>query len=180
MTREEAIEIFRDWIDEGFSYDGGYAVEELDDDGKEALNMAIKALSQEPCEDAISREYFDKNPCDDCIFEEGSKYCIEHCPHEAEADKSCGDAISREAVLKECHDIVVDGDRYRVVQEETLVALPSVTPSRQVIEYIKTEIKAEIQDHKGQEDDFSRGIKYGLRYAMGIINSRRESKESEE
>ena len=55
MTREEAIKIFREWTDEGFSYDGGYAVEELDDDGKEALEMAIKALSQEPT-DAVSRQ----------------------------------------------------------------------------------------------------------------------------
>ena len=48
MTREEAIKIFREWIDEGFPYDGGYAVEEIDDDGKEALSMAISALEQEP------------------------------------------------------------------------------------------------------------------------------------
>ena len=25
----------------------------------------------------------DKNPCENCIYEEGSKYCIEHCPYEA-------------------------------------------------------------------------------------------------
>lgn len=49
---------------------------------------------------------------------------------QALSQEPCDDAISREAALKECHDIVVDGDRYRVVQEETLVALPSVTPSR--------------------------------------------------
>ena len=56
MTRAEAIEVFREWIDEGFPFDGGYAVEELADDEKEACNMAISALEQEPCEDAISRE----------------------------------------------------------------------------------------------------------------------------
>ena len=27
-----------------------------------------------------------QEPCDDCIFEEGSKYCIEHCPHEARVE----------------------------------------------------------------------------------------------
>ena len=48
MTKEKAIEIFRNLIDEGFPYDGGYAVEELSDDDKEACNMAISALEQMP------------------------------------------------------------------------------------------------------------------------------------
>ena len=48
MTREEAIEIFREWINEGFSFDGGYAAEELDEDEKEALDMAISALQDRP------------------------------------------------------------------------------------------------------------------------------------
>jgi len=25
----------------------------------------------------------EQDPCEDCMFEEGSKYCIEHCPHDA-------------------------------------------------------------------------------------------------
>lgn len=30
------------------------------------------------------------DPCENCIFEEGSRYCIEHCPYEAEVEpKSC-------------------------------------------------------------------------------------------
>ena len=48
MTREEAIELLRSW-------DGvyiGYSSDEVE----EAHEMAIKALSQEPCDDAISRE----------------------------------------------------------------------------------------------------------------------------
>ena len=39
-----------------------------------------------------------------------------------------GDLISREQALKECHKIVIDGDVYGVVQEETLLGLPSVNP----------------------------------------------------
>ena len=42
----------------------------------------------------------------------------------------CEDAVSREAALKECHNIVVDGERYRVIQEETLLELPPVTPQQ--------------------------------------------------
>ena len=39
----------------------------------------------------------------------------------------CGDAISRKAALKEGYDIVIEGERYRVIQEETLLGLPSIT-----------------------------------------------------
>ena len=38
----------------------------------EAIEMAIKALEQEPC--------------DTCRYEEGSIYCKEHCPHEAKVE----------------------------------------------------------------------------------------------
>ena len=41
-----------------------------------------------------------------------------------------GDLISREMALKECHDIVVDGERYRVIQEETLLGLPPINPQK--------------------------------------------------
>lgn len=77
MTREEAIKIFEDWIEEGFPYDGGYAVEELNVDEKKACNMAIQALSQEPICD---------RDCEHCTWTE--------CPIEP-----CDDAISRKAVL---------------------------------------------------------------------------------
>lgn len=63
---------------------------QLDGADIKALNMAIDALEQEPCDDAISRE----------------------------------------AVLKEAHWINVDGERFEVVQDETLLGLPSVQPSR--------------------------------------------------
>lgn len=60
MTKEEAIKEIENFQDEYDSNGSGY----LD----EALDMAIKALKQEPCEDAISRqavlEYIEGNEAD--------------------------------------------------------------------------------------------------------------------
>ena len=91
MTREEAIRHGKEQLEvfgEGCEH-------------YEFIKMAIKALEQEPkytdneffnfdapivkksLNDAISRE---KEPCENCIFEEGSRYCVEHCPHEARVE----------------------------------------------------------------------------------------------
>lgn len=51
MTREEAIEILRE-RDKNMEY--------VTDNDSEAFKMAIKALEQEPCEDAISRQAVNK------------------------------------------------------------------------------------------------------------------------
>jgi len=48
MTKEEAIQVLRDW--------DGYFIGHGSDDVNEALNMAIEALEKEPCEDCISRQ----------------------------------------------------------------------------------------------------------------------------
>ena len=48
MTREEAIEMIRDDIKKHHDYISGQY--------RKALNMAIKALEQEPCEDSVSRQ----------------------------------------------------------------------------------------------------------------------------
>ena len=48
MTREEAVNILKDW--------DGYFIGHSSDDVYNALDMAIKALEKEPCEDAISRK----------------------------------------------------------------------------------------------------------------------------
>lgn len=42
--------------------------------------LECEKAEQEPYIDTTSGE---KEPCDECIFEEGSKYCVEHCPYEA-------------------------------------------------------------------------------------------------
>ena len=54
MTREEAIVHIKDVICENNTIKPNMVVFEQE---KEALNMAIKALEQEPCEDAVSREH---------------------------------------------------------------------------------------------------------------------------
>ena len=52
MTREEAIKLIQNLIDQ--MNENGYA--EIDSFHEDALLMAVKALEQEPCEDAISRQ----------------------------------------------------------------------------------------------------------------------------
>ena len=47
MTREEATAYIHEWLKDEYA---------LDLKDKEVLNMAIKALEQEPCDDCISRE----------------------------------------------------------------------------------------------------------------------------
>ena len=47
MTREEAITYIREWLKDEYA---------LNSKDREALNMAIKVLEQEPCEDCISRK----------------------------------------------------------------------------------------------------------------------------
>ena len=114
MTREEAINQLQDAKD-------GYK-EYLTD---EALNMAIKALEQEPCDDAISRQAVNEiiNDIRDCISVEGYWAIIERMKklpsvrlqepktiHGStyggvswggtyKSQESCEDAISRQAVL---------------------------------------------------------------------------------
>lgn len=51
MNREEAIKIIKECKEKGFKHTF-YTLDEY----HEALDMAIKALEQEPCEDAISRQ----------------------------------------------------------------------------------------------------------------------------
>ena len=51
MTREEAIENLKELLE--CSY-----VDRFEDSENEALDMAIKALDQEPCDDAISRQAY--------------------------------------------------------------------------------------------------------------------------
>ena len=47
MTRDEAVAYITEWLKDEYA---------LNDKDREALQMAISALEQEPCEDAVSRE----------------------------------------------------------------------------------------------------------------------------
>lgn len=111
MTRETAIEIFKR-LKENAPKEMHLEVVES---AEELFEMAIKALSQEPC--------------DKCVYSTKDGYCqYDDISETIPPLEPCDDAISREMALKECHDIVVDGERYRVIQEETLLGLPPVTP----------------------------------------------------
>ncbi len=95
MTREEAsfylANMDRKYMEKGMS---------------EALDMAIQALSQEPTEKpmcdrniCISNEYngigcdecivnkVEQEPCETCGYAEGSPFCLQYCPYDAERKK---------------------------------------------------------------------------------------------
>lgn len=127
----------------------------------EALDMAIKSLEQQPCEDAISRQaaidamyhHFCDKSREECAqilhevpsvnpqankedihrereqaymrgYEDGSrKYRTDDVSTEKTDSYKQGwhDAIGK--ALDEAYDIVIDGERFGVVQEETLIGL---------------------------------------------------------
>ena len=72
MTREEAIRTLKEHKIT-FQHDFGWNTSTL-----KALDMAIKALEQEPCEDCISRE---------AVME----YLCSHCPYSLECYSNCDD-----------------------------------------------------------------------------------------
>ena len=99
---------------------------------KEALETVMQTFDQTPCENAVSREAViewlkDKDIIKLKSQEERARQELNELPSVTLRQTECNDAISREAALKECYDIVIDGERYRVIQEETLLGLPPVT-----------------------------------------------------
>ena len=118
------------------------------------------------CEDAISREavmgLVARGEWDDMYID------IAKLPPVTPKPTECEDCVSREAVTR-----LFGRDPFLSSNEawylRKINELPSVTPSHKVIEDIKAEIKAEMQDHEGQ-DDFTMGVRYGLRYANTIID----------
>ena len=131
MTREESIEIIQKLIGRFKSDSRTY----------KALEMAIQALSQETCDDAISRE----------DAEQMFRNIRSHL--KPQDYKSAEEFNTRDLMLLNA--------------EQMIHALPSVT-QKSVIEDIKAEIKAEMEEHR-DIDDFSKGVGYGLRSAIGII-----------
>ena len=53
-----------------------------------------------------------------------AKNAIENVP----VAEVCEDAVSREAAMNEAYNVIIDGESFSVVQEETLLGLPSVVP----------------------------------------------------
>lgn len=113
MTKEEIIRNLK------------YTMEKHKNDIVNTFDTNISVM----CKDIL--DYFEEQePCDNCIFEEGSKYCIEHCPHEAQANKPCEDVISRERAL-EPYKGLNDDDVISVrLIKKNIIELPPVTPNK--------------------------------------------------
>jgi len=79
MTNKEAIEKLKGILEEATEYENSvcYVTEE----DREPLKMAIKALEQEPCEDAISRQAVLAIAGDSCLdldsYEDTKEFCDE-------------------------------------------------------------------------------------------------------
>ena len=122
MTREDAIEnIMEIRICEA----GVYA---------EALDMAIKALEQEPCEDAISRQaVLEEINCwigsGEYRYTNATDYLNKRITSLPSVSTEKTDAYKQgwhdaiTTALKETHSVCTEDDPFRVVQEETLIGV---------------------------------------------------------
>lgn len=142
MTREEAISILNNEI--------GNADRNIFPEVLIALDMAIKALSAEPCrdmeeiEEVINCDADAKTKCK-MIFN-----ILTAKPHYFKEQEPCENAISRQAVLElaknECETAVIPYKRF----VKLLNALPPVTPKpkTEVLDKIKAEIHATAELHE--------------------------------
>ena len=122
MTKEEAIKILRE---DGCGYCtwqsiNPYECENKECKLKEALDMAISALEQEPTDDATLKDIF----CMGCEYKDA---------------EPCEDAISREAVIKLFNGNI--GSEAALILHK-VKQLPSVTPSRHKGRWILDEDKS--------------------------------------
>lgn len=131
MTREETIQLLRNW--------DGYFIGHGSDDVNEALDIAIKALEQKSCEDAISREAAIEAVIDLCKYYTPTKsvnhphmdFVIEELQNlpSVTPQQPCENAVSREEVKREIR-------RWLGYLDEDMISrinmgidrLPSVTP----------------------------------------------------
>lgn len=97
-------------------------------DGVIELALNLREKTQAESEDAVSRDH---DPCETCGYAEGSPFCLQYCPYDAERKKEqepCDDAISRIlARMWNCrgkHTTSIDKVKMeQIIHEE----LPSVT-----------------------------------------------------
>lgn len=93
MTREEAIKHIKDIICENNTVKHSDMV--VFEGEKEALRMAIQALSQKSCEECKYKtftelyfhtdpEMIEQDPCETCGYAEGSSFCLQYCPYDAD------------------------------------------------------------------------------------------------
>ena len=132
----------------------------------EALKMSVK---QQPCEDAISRDF----QIGDEVRINGSDPIYDDCDvgwvirNASEKVKTMYVMRNDGSADEECKAEWYKTGRHNAMLAEVIKELPSVT-QKSVIEDIKAEIKAEMEEHR-DIDDFSKGVGYGLRSAIGII-----------
>jgi len=102
-----------------------------------------KAVLSDVIESVNELEPLEQEPCETCGYAEGSPFCLQYCPYDAERKKEqepCEDAVSREAVINtlDYADKALDTDRtikeYKALLCECYKVLPSVT--RQTGEWI--------------------------------------------
>ena len=139
MTREEAINVMQKYTDTDSGISKVVA---------EAHEMAISALEQEPCDDAISRKAIIRYLQDEyhgMISDESMKIykiieLLDNQPSVQPKPTECEDAISREAVIEwlKDKDIIKLKSQEENARKE-LRSLPSVT-QKSVIEDIKAEL----------------------------------------
>lgn len=108
------------------------------------IQIAIKALEQKPCEDAVSREAvldivrFEEswlsdaksNNADTDIAFSGIRAQVAKLPPVTKALEPCEDCISREAALDKKWDVPYEGKYVQVVDVGDIKELPSVTPKK--------------------------------------------------
>ena len=154
MTKEEAIKILNEIIDEGLLISDNNKCSAIN-----ACEMAIKALEKEPCNDCISRQaaidavnnltypsslvdvkrkLVDLPPVKPQQPVENWKFYYDHGYTQAKRDLLCEDCISRAEALKHSHiEYDNDGDGHRVVYAEDIEDLPSITPERKMGRWIR-------------------------------------------
>ena len=132
MDKERALEIFI--YLRNHAYDDFKDLDEIDKEArveiKEAVTMAISALEQEPCDDAISladaKEIIARNDSTNgsiAVFTgKQVQQMLDTLPRIMTKPIECDDAISREAVLGLFYDLE---NLYERIKQ-----LPSVQPSR--------------------------------------------------
>lgn len=142
MTRER-INDFKEIVlpsiskllfDVNYEGQGKCDAEEFAKDFKEILDLAAKALKQEPCGDTVSREVFEQVVWErDTAIEQLRKLGYEL----GQKIEPCDDCVSRQALLEFFKD-----DDY-VVNE--INNMPSVTPKREQGEWIFEEVGVRTQ-----------------------------------
>lgn len=145
MNREEAIARIKDHIEIHKLYEKN-AVKIT-----EALEMAIKALEQEPCEDAVSREavtdvirhseifstWYEMDDTDDIVAEvidEARKQLVDdvnELPSVTPKCPECDDAVSREAAIDAAWN-TIPSDWFDILAPK-LEALPSAQPEYELV-----------------------------------------------